>query len=369
MKEQRMSDIYDPELNGAESLDDERDAHPRPDITETITALREAEAGGLNVTVYYGLSDLDSSDLKQLRDAWETLNTDYRHRLLLQLVDISEMNFDLDYSTLAYLALEDENADVRAAAVELLWGDETLATMNRMIQLALDDEDVPVRAAAASSLGRFILLGEYDELPATQTDTAVDAAFSIYNDHDEDIEVRRRALESLGNSSHIAVSDLIEEAYGSMEQPLRVSAVFAMGRTCDPKWEHTVIRELNSGDAELRYEAVRAAGEIGLETAVPKLARIVYETDREIKEVSIWALGEIGGNEATKALERLTLDPDFLDDEDLQEALEDAILSAAMPGADLALFELDDDDPFYDEGDGTDFFGDDDGDIDYDQID
>ncbi|MCC6613500.1 MAG: HEAT repeat domain-containing protein [Anaerolineae bacterium] len=367
-----MTDIYDPERNGDDLQEDERDERPRPEIDETIAALRDAEAGGLSVTVYYGLSDLKPAGVEQLRDAWESLDSAYRSRLMEQLVDISEMNFDLDYNALAYLSLDDENPDVRAAAIELLWADETLPTMNRLIQLALDDDSVPVRAAAAGSLGRYILLGEYEELPATQTDTAVDAALSIYNDHDEDIEVRRRALESLGNSSHIAVSDLIEEAYASMEQPLRVSALFAMGRTCDPKWEHTVMRELNSGDAELRYEAVRAAGEIGLDNAVPKLARMVYDNDREIKEVSIWALGEIGGNEATNALERLTTDPDFLEDEDLQEALEDALLSAAMPGADMALLELDDD-PFYDDDDDEELdFGDDDEldvDVDDDELD
>ncbi|MBE0688876.1 MAG: hypothetical protein IH587_01985, partial [Anaerolineae bacterium] len=250
-----MSDFYDPELDGDEPLEDKRDERPRPDIAETIAALHESEAGGLNITVYYGLSDMDPSDVEQLREPWENLSSDYRLRLIKQLIDISEMNFDLDYNALADLALEDDNADIRAAAVELMWADETLPTMNRMIKLAVDDEAAPVRASAASSLGRFILLGEYEELPATQTDMAVDAALSIYNDHEEDIEVRRRALESLGNSSHIAVSDLIEEAYGSMVQPLRASAVFAMGRTCDPKWEKMIMRELNSGDEELRYEA------------------------------------------------------------------------------------------------------------------
>ncbi|MCA9909185.1 MAG: hypothetical protein KC519_11095, partial [Anaerolineae bacterium] len=209
-----MSDYFDPELDEEESFEDEPEDRRRPEIGETITALQEAETGGAFATVFYGLSDLEPAEIEQLRNTWETLSTDYRAKLLQQLVDISETNFNLDYSALARFALEDENADIRAAAVDILWIDETLPTMQRMINLALEDEAAAVRAAAASALGRFILLGEYEELPASQTDTAVDAALSIYNDHDEMIDVRRRALESLGNSSHLAVSDLIEEAYG-----------------------------------------------------------------------------------------------------------------------------------------------------------
>lgn len=356
-----MSDYFDPELDEEEPFEDEPEDRQRPNIAETIKTLREADAGGIYAEVFYGLSDLDPAEIAQLRDTWETLSTDYRARLLRQLVDVSEMNFDLDYTPLAAFALEDENADVRAAAVELLWIDETLPTMQRMINLALEDDAAPVRAAAASALGRFILLGEYEELPASQTDTAVDAALSIYNDHDEVIEVRRRALESLGNSSHLAVSDLIEEAYNSSEKLMRVSAVFAMGRTNDPKWEPLVLRELNSGDPELRYEAARAAGEIGLESAVAKLSRLVYEGDRDIKEVSIWSLGEIATSTALDTLDRLTTDPAFIDDEDLQEAIEDALLMASLPGGDLPLLELDDDDPFYDEDEvGDELFADDD---------
>jgi HEAT repeat protein len=333
-------DLEVPDVDGDDDLDEyEVYEAPHPDIEMTIQALRDAEANATvaPALVFYGLSDIQPQALERLHLAWESLAADFRTKIMRQLVDVSETNFDLDFHTFATLALEDTDPGVREAAIELLWIDETLPTMRRLIDMALEDEAANVRAAAAGALGRYILLGEYGDLPDDQTAPAVDATISIYNDVDEDVEVRRRALESVGNSSHEGVNDLIREAYASLEPLLKVSAVFAMGRTCDQKWAPVIIRELNSGDAAMRYEAARSAGELGLEEAVPKLSRLVHETDREIQEVAIWALGEIGGREALRVLEQYSHEPEAAADEVLQEALEDAIASAALPGSPMLL--------------------------------
>ncbi|MDX2136993.1 MAG: HEAT repeat domain-containing protein [Chloroflexota bacterium] len=322
-----------------EGVDDGYDARPRPTLDETLNALKQGETTGMTATIYYGLSDLVKGQLAQLEDVWVGLESEYRHKLVEQLNEISESNFELDYRTFALFALEDEDAAVRGAAVELLWSDETLEGMRRLMEVATQDDAAAVRAVALSALGRYILLGEYEDLPEAQTSMAVDLAFSVYRDEGEDVEVRRRALEALSHSSHVGVNDAIREAYESGDRSMKVSAVFAMGKTYDERWEPAVMRELNSADAEMRYEAVRAAGELSLEDAVPKLTRLIYESDREIRDVSIWALGEIGGREALRVLDRLASDPVFAEDEDLQEAVEDAMVSASMPGSDMLLFE------------------------------
>lgn len=335
-------DDFDLEIDTEDELeaDEALTERPRPTLDETLRALRGGEGIGLTATIYYGLSDLEPGQVEELESIWEALSPDYRLKIVQQLVDISETNFDLDYQGVGWMALEDSDGDVRAAAIELLWPDESSALMRKLLDLAVDDDAAAVRAQAASALGRFILLGEFEEIPAEQANAAVDTAISIYNDVDEDVEVRRRALEALGHSSHAGVEDLIREAYESHEQLMKVSAVFAMGKSCDPKWVSIVTREMNSGDAELRFEAARAAGELGLEEAVPKLSRLAYEPDREVKEAAIWALGEIGGHEAQRVLEALIHDPAVAADEDLQEALDDALAAATLPGS-LTLFEID----------------------------
>jgi hypothetical protein len=338
-------DAEDEDYDIEDSLDelevDEREKIPRPTLDETLAALREGEATSAAATVYYGLSDLDDMSLLAVREVWETLSPEYRLKVCQQALDIGEMNFELDYTALARMALDDSDSAVRAAAVELFWTDETAAGLHRMIDLATEDDAAAVRAAASSALGRYILLGEFDELPEAETNSAVDVALSIYNNVDEEVEVRRRALESLGYSSQDGVNDIIREAYASDEHLLKVSAVFAMGKSFDDRWSSAVLRELNSPDAEMRYEAARASGELALDDALPKLSRMVYDPDREVKEVAIWSLGEIGGSESTRILQTLLDDPQYIaDDDDLAEAIEDALVSASMPGGDLGLFDL-----------------------------
>ncbi len=56
-----------------------------------------------------------------------------------------------------------------------------------------------------------------------------------------------------------------------------------MGRTCDEKWEDTLLEELDSDDNEIVYEAVRACGEIGLSSSVSQLGQLLLGDDREIQ--------------------------------------------------------------------------------------
>jgi HEAT repeat protein len=214
--------------------------------------------------------------------------------------------------------------------------------MMRLIDVAQWDEDRNVRAAATSALGRFILQGELGEFPEYEAVKAQDTAIAILNNNDEEVEVRRRALEAIANSSHEIVEGAIKEAYEGHEHMMRVSAIFAMGRSCDEQWSEEVMHELDSADAEMRYEAARAAGELMLLDAVPALTRMVFENDRELQDTAIWSLGEIGGKEATRVLTTLIVAAREADDEDLIEAIEDALASASLGGSDLYLMRMGD---------------------------
>ncbi len=116
---------------------------------------------------------------------------------------------------------------------------------------------------------------------------------------------------------------------------MRVSAVFAMGRSCDDVWTPQIIAELSSDDAEMRYEAARAAGELELRPALARLAELAYDDDREIQEMAIWALGEIGGKQANRVLDQLAAQADSAGDEVLADAVAEAQSVSALSGADL----------------------------------
>lgn len=322
------------ELYDDETTDSVRE---KPDLATALRALETNTDGALNATIFYGLSGLTSEEMSQVQAVWHRLPDDYRHKLLQQLVDINEANVELDYRTLALYALHDDSPGVRVAAIELLWEDESLALMNRLIEMAQWDEVIAVRAAAVGALGRFILLGELGDLSESEAVRAQDVVIGLLTSADEDIEVRRRSLESIANCGHEIVPEAIDEAYQEADSLMRSSALFAMGKACDARWADIVLRELDSPDPALRYEAVRASGELELDEAIPQLTHLAQEDDREIKAMTIWALGEIGGGHTIKVLTALAEMAEEASDDDLLEIVEEALSSASLAGKDLEL--------------------------------
>ncbi len=319
--------------------DDGLDINPvkKPSIEEVISLLQQAEGENERVpaAVYYGLSDIDDESMQVFEPVWQTLSADYKRKIATELAEASEVNFDLNFDTLGYIALDDLDPGVRRSGIDLFWINESLSLLSRLIDLAENDESTEVRAAAISDIGRFILLGEYEDIPEQQAVRAQEVAMGLLNDAAEDVDVRRRALEAISNSSLDFVAEAIQEAYDSDEHLMRVSAVFAMGRSYDQQWTETILREIRSDDPEIRYEATRAAGELEIEEAVTSLGQIAVVDEREIKQVAIWSLGEIGGSQAMRLLTALAEDAEEAEDEDLKEAIEDAIGYAGMVGSDI----------------------------------
>jgi len=305
---------------------------PKPDFNTALSALAAGEK--TESAIFYGLSGLQPNDLERLQPVWESLPASYRRRLMRELVDVSETNFELDYGVFARFGLSDSDPGVRASAIEVLWEDESLDLMQRLIDLARSDDAREVRAAAVSALGRFILAGELGDLPESATVKAQEAVIAILNNTSEDVDVRRRALESIANCGHEIVESAILSAYNGDDRRMQISAVFAMGRTCDDRWSDYVLRELDSEDAEMRYEAARAAGELELEEAIPHLSRLAFDNDVEIKDVAIWSLGEVGGKEAVRVLNLLARDARVSGDQELVNAIDEALGNATLGGSD-----------------------------------
>ena len=139
----------------------------------------------------------------------------------------------------------------------------------------------------------------------------------------EEIDVRRRAIESIGYSGDSRVSKIIEAAYYDENIKMRVSAIFAMGRNADMRWIPQVVAELDSNQAELRFEAARACGELEAKA-----------------EMAIWALGRIGGDVARAALEACLES----DSEALALAAEDSLDELNLFDDNLILYNFADDD-------------------------
>lgn len=326
-------------------LDEEMEAvEPRPDMAATLDLLRQGVAEGVvPAKVYYGLSDVSDEELDALAAVWAELPGEYRVQVMRRLAEHAEANYEFDYAGLARLAAEiDPDGDVRIAAIDVLALDEDRATM--VVLLAMTSDSSPaIRAAALGALANFVLLGEYDELQPQETARLHQVIVAALNNDHEPVEVRRRALETIANSSLDEVNDAIRTAYGSAERPMQISAIFAMGRSLDEDaWSKMVISELESDDVEMRFQAVRSAGELGLERAVPALKRIVFDNDAEMRDMAIWSLGEVGGKRALDTLNLLARDAEQVGDEDLVALIEDAIATAQLGNDNLYLMKTDD---------------------------
>ncbi len=270
----------------------------------TINLLRDPEAS-FTADAIYSLSDLTGEHLEAFRALWPELSADRRRDLIQRLVETAETNFELDFSTIIEPALHDTDYEVRMAAIEGVLEDAALSTVHRLMHLAKTDAFDEVRAAAVKALGQFVLRGELGKLPEPFNTELQDMILALHNDTDEPLDVRRRALEAIGNCGREGVSELILKAYRADELLMRVSALFAMGRSCDDVWLPHIVAELSSDYPEMRYEAARAAGELELRPALARLTEIAFEDDREIQEMAIWSLGEIGGKEANRVLTQL----------------------------------------------------------------
>jgi HEAT repeat protein len=152
----------------------------------------------------------------------------------------------------------------------------------------------------------------------------VDFLFRIAQDPEEMLTTRRYAIEALAfRSEDPTVFDLIDWAYHQHDRRMKVSALFAMSRHGDPRWTEHILAELRSRDPQIQYEAVRAAGELGLHEATDILIELVRakSTRKPLRLLAIYALGETGDERALTLLEQLTRSRD----RDVREVARDAL--------------------------------------------
>jgi hypothetical protein len=295
----------------------------------------------LSISSLYGLSDLTRAETQLFQEVWSLLDAGRRQWIIQSLADIAETSFEVNFDLIFRLCLNDEDEVVRSRAIEGLWEDEDLTLAGLLVRLLRDDPSESVRVAAAISLGRFVLLGELEKIEAAPAMMVENALLGAIYDPHETLEVRRRAVESIAYSGQAHVRDIIEVAYCDDEEKMRISAVFAMGRSADLIWREMIIAELDNPNPEMRYEAARACGELEASAALPDLIdRIEADPDPEVQEMAIWALGRIGGKEARRVLEACCES----EDEALRQVAEEALDELDFLGGhlDLLLFESDD---------------------------
>jgi HEAT repeat protein len=246
----------------------------------------------------------------------------------------------VNFDDFARPLLSDPEAQVRTRALHLLGEYDDEKFIPKYLTLLKNDPDADVRAQVANNLGFFVAEGELEEI-SEQTYSEVMAGL-LESTRGEDVaRVRRQVLEALGFASKPEVSALIGAALQHKDPDWHASALVAMGRSADERWEEEILRALLDENDTIRLAAVQAAGNLPLKSARTVLLGMLAEgeDDDEIIGAAIWSLSQIGGEDVRTFLETLLDQTEEAEDEDQIALLEEALDNLAFT-EDLDRLEL-----------------------------
>ena len=287
-------------------------------------------------------SDIGALELKNLLDVWPRVKPSRKLTLLEELDALAETDTLVSFDDFARALLTDPEPEVRTRAIRLLDEYEDPKIVPSYLDMLKNDPEVNVRTEAANALNLFVDLGELEEIPSSIYHQVEDSLLESANSED-DVRVRRAALESLGYSSRPEVATLIESAFHREDPAWQASSLVAMGRSADERWNDAVTRSLVNVDDRIRKAAVQAAGELSLASARPILLRLLGEEENDtILSAVIWSLSQIGGEDVRTYLVNLL---DQLEDDEqiafLEEALDNLAFTEDLDRFDLLAYDPD----------------------------
>ena len=284
-------------------LQQELEQIPLPELLEII----QDDEQVLSPQSLYALSDLMPSELRSFQEVWTNISAPRRRAILEDLEYLTESNNLLSYEAVFRYTLSDPDAQVRFYALRAIEVFDTHDLIPVFLKILDEDDNEDVRAVAAAVLGKYIYQGELDEIDQT-TQALIEQRLLAVIAEEEPLRVQYSALEALGYSPLNEVKVCITEAYQSGSDEWLTSALFAMGRSLDNHWDKMVISKLYHQNPKVRTEAIRAAGELNIEDALPAVLEMLDDIPI-VRQAAIWAASQIDGEGAEAALNALLDEP------------------------------------------------------------
>jgi HEAT repeat protein len=282
-------------------------------------------------------SDIPSDDLEQVKKIWPKVALERKISLLADLEEMMEADPLLSCDGLGKVALNDDFPEVRSSAISLLYECDDPKLASLFGEMLENDESELVQTTAAAALGKFVLLGELEEIPSHAANRTIKALTAKLNLKPFK-ELHQELVKSLAYSSRPEIATLIEKARLDPDPSWQLAAIIAMGRSADSRWEKPILQMIQSDNPDYKKEAVKAAGELELSSARAILLQMLEDEvdDGELRLVIIWALSKIGGENVKSVLQNLL---DDTGDEEEVEAIEMALealdFSSELPDLDF----------------------------------
>jgi hypothetical protein len=253
---------------------------------------------------------------------------------LKTLIDTPPWDWPSDAGKMFQEILNDSRAQVsdRLIAAELAGGSTVINDdLADALMAILRDAEEPekLRASAAISLGAVLELADTDgfedpdDVPISERTflNIQDTLHELYLDYSNPKEVRRGILEASVRAPQDWHQNAIMTAYSSGDKDWMLTAVFSM------RWvrgfDNQILEALKSGDPEIHYQAVNAAGSWELDAAWTQVIALLNDagTPKPLLLAAIGAASSIRPQEAGEIL----IDLAESDDEEIAEAAEEAI--------------------------------------------
>jgi len=259
---------------------------------------------------------------------------------LKTLLDTPPWDWPRDAARVLWRILVDQRANEtdRVVAAELagdftVINDDLAATLLTIAGSAGEPEQL--RARATISLGPVLEQADTDgfedpeDVPITERTfhNIQDSLEKLYRDNRTPKEVRRRILEASVRAPQTWHQDAIRHAYSSGDKEWMLTAVFSM------RWvrgfDDQILLALKSGDPEIQYQAVTAAGNWELDAAWSYIVELLNDPHSP-KPLLLAAIGAVGSIRPAEAREIL-VDLADSDDEEIAAAIAEAMAAAEGP--------------------------------------
>lgn len=287
---------------------------------------------------FSAISDMNRENLAAFLDVWDDLSNSRKRVLIIELGKQAGEHIELNFDLINRASLRDEDHIVRQHAIANLWECKDLDLASIYLESLEEDPSADVKVAAADALGRYVLLGELEEIPTEHHHEIEDALLHVMDIETASL-LHQSCIEALGYSSRKESEHVIEKTFSSDDPDIKRSALVAMGRSYNQRWEPQVVQEMTSTFPEIRAEAARAAGELELPHAIDRLIELLDDVHSGVQESAIWSLGQIGGDRAEEALFALQ---EITEEEHLLKVIDDALdhLAFLKGSPDFALLDF-----------------------------
>ena len=278
-------------------------------------------------------SDMSIDDLDKIKSIWSEVNGDRKYNLLRNLESLIEANTLVSCDEIGYFALQDDDPRIRSQAIPLLWECNDIKLISLFMNFLQNDSDFEVNSSAAAALGKFVLLGELEEIPEEPAKMVQDLLINEYLKTEND-STKQRILESLGYSSNEKVNQFISCALKKDNKKWHLSALFAISRSANNLWEKVVVEKLSDLDPDIQIEAIKAAGELEIESAKEQIIEFMKNStpDEELHMQALCALSKIGGSDIKELFEDLIEESEDDEKTDILEmAMDNLDLTNGMP--------------------------------------